>query len=51
VHDLIDAARRHIDRLGDPILRDAHWLKEFGLEDLARVGWAEVCHRFSPSWW
>jgi len=28
VHDLVDAARRHADFLGYPVLRNPHWLHE-----------------------
>jgi hypothetical protein len=44
VHDLVDAPRRHVDRFGDPILRDAQRVEEFGLEDLTRVSGCEVRH-------
>src|SRR3954468_8217127 len=43
--DLIDAPRRHIDRLGDPILRDAHRLQKLSQQDLTRMGGCEVSHR------
>ena len=32
MHDLVDTPGRHIDRLGDPILRNAHRFEEFARE-------------------
>jgi hypothetical protein len=47
MHDLVDAAWRYIDCLGDPVLRDPHRFEELGQKDLAGVGGWEVCHGFS----
>jgi hypothetical protein len=44
VHDFVDAPRWHIDRFGDPVLRDPQRVEEFLLEDLAGVGGCEVGH-------
>src|SRR6185437_11757696 len=36
-HDLVDAARRHTDRLGEPVLRDLHRFEEILQENFAGV--------------
>jgi len=35
MHDLIDAASRHADVLGEAILRNAQWLENVERQDLA----------------
>ena len=35
VDDFVNAARRHADVFGQAVLRDAHWLEEFFVQDFA----------------
>lgn len=44
VDDFVDPACWYIDRLRDPILRNAHRLKKLRQQDLAGVGGREICH-------
>jgi hypothetical protein len=44
VHDPVDTPGRHIDRLGDPVLRDPHWFEELAYEDLPWISGDEIYH-------
>lgn len=37
MHNFIDPARRHINRLGKTILTHAHWFQEFFQKNFARM--------------